>query len=305
MDGYLDPATTVRVLRAARLPIRLRVIPYPMTDPAGLRAAEWTGVDAQPAPRSVVSGVKWILDGTPLDHNALMRAPYADRAGWYGRLQFPIDTVRAILAHALATRQPLHLHIGGDSTARLVVALMQTLGSDSAWRPLRVRFEHGDGVSGDLLPAVRRLGIVIVQNPAHFAFDPGVIEQRFGRRPDGYQGIRAILAAGIPLAFGSDGPRNPFLNIMFATTHPNNPAEAITREQAVTAYTRGSAYAEFAEHETGTLASGMLADLAVLSQDIFTVPAAALPATHSVLTIIGGQIAYDGLTPTAGTRAHR
>src|SRR2546422_9042749 len=62
------------------------------------------------------------------------------------------------------------------------------------------------------------------------------------------------------------------LNIMFAVTHPMNPAEALSREQAVLAYTRGSAYAELAERETGTLAPGMLADLAVLSQDIFTVP---------------------------------
>ena len=60
---------------------------------------------------------------------------------------------------------------------------------------------------------------------------------------------RALLDAGIPVAIGSDGPMNPFLNIMFATTHPNSPSEALTREQAVTAYTRGSAFAEFAEHD--------------------------------------------------------
>ena len=293
MNGYLDPPTTVRVLREARLPIRLRVIPYPMTNETGLLGAEWNGVDAHPAPRTVVSGVKWILDGTPLDRNALMRAPYADRAGWYGRLQFPLDTVRAILAHALATRQPLHLHITGDSSARLVLGLMQSLAPDSTWRALRVRIEHGDGISGDLLPVAKRLGVVIVQNPLHFAFEPGMLEQRFGGRPPGFQSVRSVLAAGIPLAIGSDGPRNPFLNIMFATMHPNDPAESVTREQAVIAYTRGSAYAEFAEREKGSLAPGMLADLAVLSQDIFTVPSQALPATTSVLTMIGGDVVCD------------
>ena len=61
--------------------------------------------------------------------------------------------------------------------------------------------------------------------------------------------------------------------------------------------TRGSAFAEFAEREKGTLAPGMLADIAVLSQDIFTVPARALPGTTSVLTIVGGKIVRDELTP--------
>jgi predicted amidohydrolase YtcJ len=296
MNGYLDPATTVRVLRAAKLSLRLRVIPYPMTDAAGLRGAEWLGVEAHPSAHTVVSGVKWILDGTPLDRNGLMRAPYADRPGWYGRLQFPLDTIRGILATALTTHTPLHLHITGDSSARLILHLMQSLAPDSVWRPLRVRIEHGDGVSGDLLPLARRLGVVIVQNPTHFAFEPGMLQRRFGGMPPGFQDIRSILAAGIPLAFGSDGPSNPFLNIMFAITHPNNPSEAITREQAVVAYTRGSAYAEFAEREKGTLAPGMLADLAVLSQDIFTVPPQALPATTSVLTMIGGKIVRDNVT---------
>jgi predicted amidohydrolase YtcJ len=293
MNGYLDPATTVRAFREANLPVRVRVIPYPMTDATGLRGAEWTGIDAHPAQLTVVSGVKWILDGTPLDRNALMRAPYADRPGWHGRLQFPIDTVRAILAKALATRQPLHLHIVGDSSVRLVVGIMQSLAPDSAWRPLRVRIEHGDGLANDLLPLVRRLGMVVVENPTHFAFEPGMLERRFGARPAGFQSLRSLIDAGIPLALASDGPRNPFLNIMFATTHPNHPAEAISREQAVTAYTRGSAYAEFAEGQKGTLGPGMLADLAVLSQDIFVVPAASLPATQAYLTMVGGKIIYD------------
>ena len=68
-------------------------------------------------------------------------------------------------------------------------------------------------------------------------------------------------------------------------------------------YTRGSAYAEFAEREKGTLAPGMLADVAVLSQDIFTVPPPALPATRSVLTIVGGQIVWDVLSSSAASRA--
>ena len=105
----------------------------------------------------------------------------------------------------------------------------------------------------------------------------------------------AIGAAGIPLAFGSDGPINPYLNIMFATIDASNPPEALTIEQALVAYTQGSAFAEFAEKSKGTLAAGMLADVAVLSQDIFTIERSALPATKSVLTIVGGHVVHERL----------
>jgi hypothetical protein len=107
------------------------------------------------------------------------------------------------------------------------------------------------------------------------------------------QPLRSLLEAGIPVAFGSDGPLNPYLNIMLAITHPNRHSEAISREDAVRAYTLTSAYAEFAEDEKGSLEAGKLADLAVLSQDIFTIPVADLPKTASLLTLVGGQVAYD------------
>src|SRR5258708_867667 len=105
--------------------------------------------------------------------------------------------------------------------------------------------------------------------------------------------LKSLLAANIPLALGSDGMMNPFLGILLATTHPARPSEAISREQAVEAYTRGSAFAEFAENDKGTIAAGKLADLAVLSQDIFKVSNDALPKTVSLITIVGGKIVYD------------
>ncbi len=296
MNGYLDPPKTVRVLRAARLPIRLRVIPYLLTDANGRRLAEWRDVERRPAPLTVISGTKWVLDSTPIDRNAVMRQAYLDRPGWHGRLDFPPDTIRAMLAEALTGREQLMLHIAGDSTLRVVFDAMRALAPDADWRERRVRIEHGDWLGGDLLPVARRLGIVLVQNPTHFALDPAMLHARFGRVSAEFQPVRSTVAAGVPLAIGSDGPNNPFVNLMFAVTHPSRPDEALTREQAVIAYTRGAAYAEFAEREKGTLAPGMLADLAVLSQDIFTIPVPALPATSSVLTLVGGAVVHDQLT---------
>jgi predicted amidohydrolase YtcJ len=281
MAGYFDPMLTTRAFRDARLPIRVRLIQWPIPDARGRNEREWNAVPRTPAPRVAVSGRKWVLDGTPIEQNALMRRPYAGRPGWYGRLDFPLDTVRAILAGALTPgAAQLALHIVGDSTTELVLSAMESLAPDSVWRARRVRFEHGNGVVGAQVERVRRLGVIIAQ-------------------PRGGAPLRSWMAAGIALAYGSDNLRNPFYNMMVATTgQGGDPAEALTREQAVVMYTRGSAYAEMAEQEKGMLAPGMLADLAVLSQDIFTVPSQALPATTSVLTIIAGRVVRS----TAGSR---
>jgi hypothetical protein len=131
---------------------------------------------------------------------------------------------------------------------------------------------------------------VVVQNPSHLSAFSGSLQKG--------QPLKSLLAQGIPLALGSDGPSNPFLNILFATQPSHRPSEAIGREEAVIAYTRGSAYAEGAEGEKGTLEPGKLADLAVLSRDIFTVAPSELPGTESVLTLVGGKVVHDaGVLP--------
>ena len=138
--------------------------------------------------------------------------------------------------------------------------------------------------------------MLVVQNPTHFTF-PEIFMARYGKdRLEWIQPMKSLLDAGIPLAIGSDGPMNPFLNIMAAVTHPTNPKEALTREQAVAAYTAGAAFAEFKEKEKGQLAVGMLADLTVLSADVFTVPVEQMEAIRSVMTILGGKIVHDNGT---------
>ncbi|HET7584951.1 MAG TPA: amidohydrolase [Gemmatimonadaceae bacterium] len=284
MAGLVTPTLTVRAFRDADLPMRVRLIRWSNPNASGRNEAEWDTVPARVSPWVVVSGRKWVLDATPIEENALMRRPYPGRPGWYGRLNFPLDTIRAMLRDALRPgAAQLALHIVGDSTGALVIDAMEALAPDSVWRPLRVRFEHGGGIAGAQIARARRLGIIISQP-----------------RPEGAP-LRSWLEAGLTVAYGSDMLRNPYYHLMIAVTEPTAPDQAISREAAVTILTRGSAYAEFAEHEKGTLAPGMLADLAVLSQDVFTVPAAALPATTSVLTIVGGRIVHDQLSHTTST----
>ncbi len=108
--------------------------------------------------------------------------------------------------------------------------------------------------------------------------------------------LKGFVSAGIPLALGSDGgikEQNPFLNLMLAVLVPSDPSEALTREQALTAYTSGGAYAEGQEKRRGRLAPGFAADLAVLSQDVLTVPSQQLSATSSVLTMVDGEVIFE------------
>jgi predicted amidohydrolase YtcJ len=292
--SMLPPSRYMDHLRAADLPIRMRLIRFLTADNHGRKPREGADLPVHPTPRVTISGSKWVLDGTPIERRALLRKPYSDRPEWSGQMDFPEGEIRAILRESVAGRDPLLLHIIGDKTTEIVLKLMEETDAEAHWKGRRVRFEHGDGLAPDLIPRAAKLGIIVVQNPIHNDLRKVSIN-RFGEeRLKSLAPMRSLLRAGIPLAFGSDGPMNPYLGVMFARTHPVNPAEALTREEAVEAYTRGSAYAEFTEADKGILAPGKLADLAVLSQDIFTVPVGDLPKTRSVLTLVGGRIVYDG-----------
>lgn len=293
MATAFDAERTRQVLAGLTLPIRLRMIRFPGTTPSGRDVTAWRALEAPAGSRVTISGTKWILDGTPIERLAAFRAPYSDQPGWFGRLDFPPDTLRAIAQEALQANDQLLLHAVGDSAIALALRTMSALAPDSVWRRLRPRIEHGEGLAPDLIPLAKGLGVIVSQNPTHFALG-AVAPTRYGpSRLPVLQPLKSLGAHGIPLALGSDGPINPFLNLMLAAMHPDNPAEAISIEAAVTAYTHGSAFAEFMERDKGRLVPGQLADLAVLSQDIFTIPLPQLPATTSVLTLVGGEAVWN------------
>jgi predicted amidohydrolase YtcJ len=283
-----------RLLVKANLPVRVHARPFALTSAKGRDLNEFRQLTKLRFPNHMVSasGIKWVLDGTPYEHGAALRRPYNDKPEQRGTLNFPESEIALIVKESLDFKQPLLAHCAGDKCAETVLNALESYGEKVDWKSKRVRIEHGDGVINDLIPRARKLGVVVVQNPTHFS-EPGLFQRRWGTE---MQPLRSLIEGGITVALGSDGPMNPFLNIMFATIHPSNPKEAVTREQAVKAYTYGSAFAEFAENEKGTIATGKLADLVVLSQDIFATPVPELPKTTSVLTIVGGKIIYDPKT---------
>jgi len=298
MSDGIEPGRASRLFVLAPTPIRVRIMVMPGTTPAGRDTQEGRGLPAHPSALVTISGTKWLLDGVPIENTLTPRdtsAPHnadtleADVRGL--PLTFPPDDMKSMLRESLASGSPMMFHVSGYRSAAAMLDAMEAAGGAKVWAGRRVRFEHGDGLFPDLIPRAKTLGVVVVQNPTHLDL-PRMLGA--SKAPiENVQPLRTLMAAGIPVALGSDGPMNPYLNIMLACIDPGRPSEAITREQAVIAYTRTSAYAELAEKDKGTLEPGKLADLAVLSQDIFTVPFAELPKTESVLTLVGGKMVYD------------
>jgi predicted amidohydrolase YtcJ len=295
MSNAMPPERCVRLLQQVPASIRVRIIRMPTTTPSGRDIREGWPRPAVSNPLLTVSGTKWMLDGTALEGTFLPRpdsTPLGQRVQHLA-MTFPLSELAAMLHESLRKDDQLILHVSGRPAPEAILQAMEDAGGEKVWARRRVRFEHGDGLVPELIPVVEKMGIIVVQNPTHLDGKDAV--PSFGSQASeaGLQPLRSLLRAGISVAFGSDGPMNPYLNIMFAITHPDNPSEAITREQAVIAYTATSAYAEFVEKEKGSLEPGKLADLAVLSQDIFSVPTAELPKTQSVLTLVGGKTVYD------------
>ncbi|MBN8821824.1 MULTISPECIES: amidohydrolase family protein [unclassified Spirosoma] len=285
-------ADYARIWKKAGLPFRLRLIRWGDMNTDGslsIPAKDQPGTTSD-LPLLTISGTKWLLEGTPIEGGAEQVDAYPNRPGWYGRMNYTVPEIERMCREAIDRKDQLHFHIGGTKSIGKLLDLMASMPVD--WKPLRPRFEHGDEIdySPEYIRKAQQMGIIIVQNPTHFAPMEGV---PMGPPPTHGMAMKTLLNKHIPLAIGSDGPFNPYLNIMFATTHPRRPGEALSREQAVIAYTRTAAYAEFAEQEKGTLTVGKVADLAVLSQNIFKVPVPKLLQTESILTMVNGAIVYD------------
>lgn len=302
MAEKMTPARYVDLLRQVPTPVRVRIMRMPQTTSTGRDLNEGLSTPRNPSPLITVSGTKWLLDGVPIEgtfapRQRLVSNPSAPIEPFFRSLQMslPIKELDAMLRETIQSGDQLLVHVTGYAASSAMLDAMQNAGGEKVWATRRVRFEHGDALFPDLIPRVKRLGIIVVEQGTHLDMT-GIAPELMPRiRAEKSQPMRSLLAAGIPLVLSSDedGPSNPYLEIMLATKHPNHPSEAISREQAIVAYTRTAAYAEFAEKEKGSLAPGRLADLAVLSQDIFTVPSDDLPKTVSVMTMVGGKMIYD------------
>jgi hypothetical protein len=196
-------------------------------------------------------------------------------------------------------------HAIGD---RAVSAILDVYARVGGGHPAahRFRVEHAQHLRREDFARFGKLGIVASMQPYHAIDDGRWAEKRIGHeRAQSSYAWKSMLDAGAVLAFGSDwpvAPLDPLLGIAAAVTratldghHPGGwfPAQRLTLEEALRAYTRGSAYAAFEEKDKGTIAPGKLADLVVLSEDLFRIPPERIKDARVEITIVGGRVVYQ------------
>jgi predicted amidohydrolase YtcJ len=276
----MDANRFVGIVDQAKPRVRVRNMRIPITTSGDLNLADGHFAGS--------SAVKWILDGTPIEQGAALRVPYPG-TGLSGIENFTGTQIRAMLADAIKNGEQPLLHAAGDRAISTLLKVMLQMGARD-WPPRRLRIEHGDGLQSDMMPAAVDMGVVVVQNPAHLPF------RNFYPAGD-YMLLKTLVSRGVKVAIGSDGPLDPFLNLQMAVTHPVVPDERLSLHQALIAYTAGSAFAEKLD-DKGQIAAGQLADLAVLSQDLFHLQPEQYVGTESILTIVGGRIVFNaGVLP--------
>ncbi len=249
--------------------------------------------------------VKFFMDGVIESYTALMLDEYTDRPGYFGDANFSAEHFNRMATEADRLGLQIFVHAIGDAAVRRTLdgyeAAQRTNGRPREAR--RHRVEHIELIHPDDLPRFAQLGVIASMQPLHAPVGPqsDVWPDRVGvnrwSRSFAWQTLRE---AGAKLAFGSDWPvvtQNPMRGVHMALNRqpwaPGLPDHRQTLADTLIAYTRDAAYAEFQESVKGQLRAGMLADMVVLSEDIFAIPAETLDQVHPVLTVCNGRIVYE------------
>ena len=251
-----------------------------------------------------LNGVKLYLDGALGSRGALLNADYEDDHGNRGLPLISGTELRNMMSRAALDNFQVAVHAIGDAANREALYAIEDLASDYTG-DRRWRIEHAQIVDPADLPRFGLHGIIASMQPVHQTSDMFMAEARLGAdRLGGAYAWRSVLAYGGSLAFGTDAPVEPvsaLAGLAVAISRENAdgvPAggwraeEAITREQALAAYTSGAAYAAFAEGRFGSLTPGERADFVVLSGDPLTLSASELREIDVLETWIAGQRVY-------------
>jgi hypothetical protein len=261
-------------------------------------------------------GVKFFADGALGSRGAWLKQPYADRPDTRG-LQFHSDAELLSLEDAAAAAGfQTATHAIGDAANAQVISVYEKLHAkypgDRRWR-----IEHFQIVDPTDIPRLKPAGIVASMQPTHQTSDRLMAEARLGpNRLKGAYAWQTVEKLGIPLAFGTDFPvesPNPFPGLSAAISRQDLngqppggwiPSERLSFEQALAAYTRGSAYAGFAESKIGALDPGKWADFVIVDRDPTKVDAQQLGRTQVLETWVAGKKVWSA-APSAAAAPER
>lgn len=254
-----------------------------------------------------IGGIKLFADGSMGSATAAFFDPYTDDPSTRGLLIQTPEALKKAMLDADAAGFQLVVHAIGDRANAIVLDAVEEVQNAHGARDRRPRIEHAQVVRDADKTRFARLGVIASIQPSHCIDDMRWAEKRIGRdRCRIAYNFKSFADAGARVAFGTDWyvePLNPMLGIYAAVTRqfPDGtppggwfPGERLSLAQAIEFYTLGSAYAEFAEQRKGSLTPGKLADLVVLSRDLFAISPREILETRPVLTMVGGIIVYEG-----------
>ncbi len=266
--------------------------------------------DAHPAgdPMLHTGMLKGYMDGSLGSRTAAMLAPYSDDPKNTGLPQFEQEKLNQMTKERADAGFQIGFHAIGDRGVEMALqAFAQALLATPAGEPANDRrflIEHAQVTTPEQIKRFRELGVIASMQPNHLLTDMSWAMDRVGpERAKHSYAWKEFVDNYVTLAFGTDypvEPITPFRGLYAAVTRKNEagkksyyPEQKLTIDQAIAAYTTGSAYAEFAEKEKGILAPGMLADFVVLDCDITQVRPAEILKTRVLRTVVGGKTVYE------------
>jgi hypothetical protein len=256
-----------------------------------------------------IGAVKGYADGSLGSTTAYFFQPYTDAPNTRGLLSDemqPLNAMRDRLIGADRAGLQLCMHAIGDAGISQMLDLFGEVVGVNGERDRRLRIEHAQHIAPKDFERFGALKVIASVQPYHAIDDGRWAERRIGpERIKTTYAFRTLLDKGVRLALGTDwyvAPLNPMWTLYAATTratldgkNPSGwvPEQKITIGEAVSAYTAGSAYAEFQDADKGTIVRGKLADLVILDQDIFSIPPASIKDVKVTATITGGKIVFQ------------
>ena len=268
-----------------------------------------------------IGAVKAFADGSLGSRTAYFFEPYTDQPGYIGLLSdemHPISLMRERMMTADKAGLQICTHAIGDQAISIILDLYSEIVKADGPRDRRLRIEHAQHMAAKDFDRFAQLHVIASMQPYQAIDDGRWAEGRIGHdRASRTYAFRTFLNHGVRLAFGTDwdvAPLNPMPGIYAAVTratldgkNPNGwfPEQKLTVPEAVEAYTMGSAYAEFQEKEKGSITPGKLADMVILSDDIFSIDRAKIRDVKVLKTFVGGKMVWDADHPTGGEPSGR
>ncbi|WP_129776996.1 amidohydrolase [Peristeroidobacter soli] len=250
-------------------------------------------------------GVKGFVDGSLGSTTAWFHKPYDDAPNTTGLTMVEPEKLRAAIVESDEAGLHVAVHAIGDRANDWLLDVFEKIEQGGPKKDWRFRIEHAQHLTPAAIKRFGPLGVVASMQPYHAIDDGRWAQKRIGaERLKGTYAFRSLIDSGAHLTFGSDwpvAPLDPLTGIYAAVTrrtidgaNPNGwqPQQKITVAEALRSYTAENAWAGFQEGKVGVLKQGALADFAVLSKDLFTVPPAEIDKVKVVRTVVGGREVY-------------